>query len=666
MGVAGPLDGSMDSEYGSPPLSVTGGPDLGREQARNRASGRLGTTMDRITRPREAPGGGVGKVPTVRRAEPGGGPDRRRGLDSVAGEDDRPAGQGGAASGPASGPERWLPGLRTLRVYEAAWLRGDLIAGLVLTAMLVPVGIAYATASGVPGICGLYATVVPLLAYALFGPSRILVLGPDSSLAAVILAVVLPVSRGDPERAVSAAALMAVVTGILCIAAGLSRLGFVTELLSKPIRYGYMNGIALTVVVSQLPKLLGFSVEGSGPLRDLWSIASGLLDGKASGAAFSVGAGTLAVILLLRRFPRVPGMLIAVVGATLAVALLGLHEDAGVKVLGPLPQGLPALALPLVDAADLGAIAVGGCAVAMVAFADTSVLSRTWAARSKTSVDPNQEMIGLGAANLAAGLFQGLPISSSGSRTPVAEAAGARTQVAGVVGALAVAALLLFAPDLLRHLPSSALAAVVIASAIGLFEVADLRRILRIQPWEFWLSVGCFAGVAVFGVIHGIALSIAAAVIEFLWDGWRPHHAVMGRVDGIRGFHDIRRYPEARLVPGLVLFRWDAPLFFANAELFQERVLEAVAASRTPVKRVVVAAEPVTSIDVTSADALAELEQRLRASGIELQFAEMKDPVKDKLRRFELFDAFGEGAFHPTVGAAVDAYVEEHRVDWRD
>ncbi len=277
-------------------------------------------------------------------------------------------------------------------------------------------------------------------------------------------------------------------------------------------------------------------------------------------------------------------------------------------------------------------VLVGGFAVALVSFADTSVLSRTYAARTRSPVDPNQEMVGLGAANLAAGLFQGFPISSSSSRTPVAETAGSRTQLTGVFGALGVALLLLLAPDLLQDLPNIALAAVVIAAAIGLFEFKDLKRIYRIQQWEFWLSITCFAGVAVLGAVPGIGLAVLVAVIEFLWDGWRPHYAMLGRVDGIRGFHDIARYPHARLMPGLVLFRWDAPLFFANAELFQNCVLEAVVQSPTPVRRLVVAAEPVTSVDVTSADMLVELEQTLRTGGTELRFAEMKDPVKDKLR----------------------------------
>jgi high affinity sulfate transporter 1 len=565
-----------------------------------------------------------------------------------------------------TGLMRWLPGLRTLRHYDSAWLRDDIVAGLVLTTMLVPVGIAYAVASGVPGINGLYATIIPLLAYALFGPSRILVLGPDSSLAAVILAVVLPLSGGDPTRAVALAGMMAIVSGVACIAAGLARLGFITELLSKPIRYGYMNGIALVVLVSQLPKLLGFSIEGDGPLRDLWAIGSEIFSGGVNWTAALVGAGTLAVILLLKGNKTLPGILIAVVSATIVVGVLNLGERAGVSVLGPLPQGLPSFAIPWISPADFSTVLYGGLAVALVSFADTSVLSRSYAARTRTYVDPNQEMVGLGAANLAAGFFQGFPISSSSSRTPVAEAAGAKTQLTGVVGALAVALLLVAAPNLLQHLPNSALAAVVIASAIGLIEVKDLIRIYRMQRWEFWLSMLCLAGVAVFGAIQGIALAVIIAIIEFLWDAWRPHSAILGRADGVKGYHDITRYPDARLIPGLVLFRWDAPLFFANAELFQERVLEAADKSPTPVRWLVVAAEPVTNVDVTAADILAELDHALRESGIELCFAELKDPVKDKLKRFGLFTQLGERAFFPTLGAAVSAYLEAHPVDWVD
>ncbi|HTI39080.1 MAG TPA: sulfate permease [Vicinamibacterales bacterium] len=555
-----------------------------------------------------------------------------------------------------TGGTRWVPGLETLRHYEASWLRHDIVAGLVMTTMLVPVGIAYAEASGLPGIVGLYATIVPLLAYALFGPSRILVLGPDSALAAVILAVVLPLSGGDPQRALNVAGTMAIVSGIACVAAGLSRLGFITELLSKPIRYGYMNGIAVTIILSQIPKLLGFSASADGPVRQLSMIAEKVGAGSTNPTAVAVGGSALALILALKRRPRIPGMLVAVTAATVVVAVFDLAGRTGISVLGPLPRGLPLPRLPLVPLDSLASVVTGGLSVALVSFADTSVLSRTYAARLRTPVDPNQEMVGLGIANIAAGFFQGFPISSSSSRTPVAEAAGAKTQLTGVVGAVAIALLLVAAPALLQDLPNTALAAIVIASGIGLIEVKDLGRIYRIQRWEFWVSIICFAGVAVFGAIPGILVAIVISVIEFLWDGWRPHSAVLGAVAQVPGYHDITRYPAARLIPGLVLFRWDAPLFFANAEFFHDRVIAAVAHAPAPVRWLVVAAEPVTSIDVTAADALCELDDALSEAGVRMCFAEMKDPVKEKLKRFGLMSRFGE-RFFATIEEAVRAFV---------
>ena len=308
---------------------------------------------------------------------------------------------------------RWLPGLAVLREYRVAWLPHDIAAGIVLAAILVPVGIAYAIASGVPGIYGLYATIIPLLVYALFGPSRILVPGPDFSLAAVILGVVLPLSGGDPNRAVTLASMMAIVSGFVCILAGAAGLGFVTDLLSKPIRYGYMNGIALTVLISQMPKLLGFSIESEGPVRSVLEIGASVLDGETNWIGFAIGAGTLAVIFLLRKSVHVPGILIAVVVATAIVSAFDLANGAGVSVLGPLPQGLPAFAIPWISSSDIIPILIGGCEVAVVSFADTSVLSRSYASRLGRSVDPNQEMVGLGAANFAAGFFRAFPSAAA-------------------------------------------------------------------------------------------------------------------------------------------------------------------------------------------------------------------------------------------------------------
>jgi high affinity sulfate transporter 1 len=561
---------------------------------------------------------------------------------------------------------RWLPGLYVLRHYRLSWLRSDLVAGLALTAVLVPVGMAYAQAAGLPAIYGLYATIVPLIAYACFGPSRILVLGPDSSLAAMIAAVIIPLAAGDSARTIALAGMLAVFTGLLCILAGLLRLGFITELLSKPIRYGYMNGIALTVLVSQLPKLCGFSASGNGVLAETAAFIQGLLAGKANWVTILLGISTLVFILAVKRFRRFPGVLVAVVAATLVTGALDLASRAGVAVLGQLPQGLPSFTIPWIHLTDLGPLLVGAISIAVVSFADTSVLSRSLAARSGDYVDPNQEMVGLGAANLAAGFFQGFSISSSSSRTPVAESAGSRTQVTGLTGAVAIALMLVLSPGLLKNLPNAALAAVVIASAISLFEINDLRRIYRIQRWEFWLSLACFSGVAVFGPIPGILFAIIIALLEFVWDGWRPHYAVLGRAEGVKGYHDITRYPAALRIPGLVLFRWDAPLFFANAEQFHEHVILAVNAAPDPVRWFVLASEPVTSVDVTAADMLAELDDELRKSGIQLVFAEMKDPVKDKLRRFGLLTRFSDRHFYPTLGQAVDAYLEFSGVVWED
>jgi MFS superfamily sulfate permease-like transporter len=337
-----------------------------------------------------------------------------------------------------------------------------------------------------------------------------------------------------------------------------------------------------------------------------------------------------------------------------------------VTVIGQLPQGLPSFAVPWIRLQDLAPLLLGALTISVVSFADTSVLSRSLAAKTGAYVDPNQEIIGLGAANVAAGFFQGFPISSSASRTPVAESAGSKTQVTGLTGAAAIALLLVFAPSLLKNLPNTALAAVVIASAIGLFETRDLRRLYRIQRWEFWLSIACFLGVAIFGPIPGILFAIIIALLEFVWDGWRPHYAVLGRVDGMKGYHDITCYPDARLIPGLLLFRWDAPLFFANAEMFHEQVLEEINKFPTPVSWFVVTAEPVTSVDVTAADMLAELDDELCKAGIQLVFAKMKDPVKDKLNRFGLFSRFDEGHFFLTNGQVVNAYLDASGITWED
>nr|MBP6440752.1 SulP family inorganic anion transporter [Caldilineaceae bacterium] len=427
------------------------------------------------------------------------------------------------------GFSRWIPGLAALRTYQRAWLAKDLMAGLVLTAILVPVGMGYAEAAGLPAIYGLYATIVPLIAYAIFGPSRILVLGPDSSLAAIIAATIVPLAAGDPDRLVALAGMLALLTGGLCILAGLAHFGFITDLLSKPIRLGYLNGIALTVLIGQLPKLLGFSSSGDNLIQEAISLVQGVAQGLTNWTSFAIGVACLAIVLIFKRlWPKIPGVLIAVAGATIVVGVFDLAAAAGVSVVGPLPQGLPSFQIPWVSAGDLSALAAGAIAITLVSFADTSVLSRTFALRGGYEVDQNQEMIALGAANVAAGLFQGFSISSSSSRTPVAESAGAKTQLTGVVGALCIALLLLFAPSLLQNLPNAALGAVVIASCLSLVDIKGVVRLYHLRRGEFALSIVCFLGVALVGVIQGIFIAVALALLGFIWRAWRPYDAVLG------------------------------------------------------------------------------------------------------------------------------------------
>jgi high affinity sulfate transporter 1 len=557
----------------------------------------------------------------------------------------------------------WLPGLELARSYRLAWLRGDIVAGVVLTAMLVPAGMAYAELAGLPAVTGLYATIVPLVVYAVFGPSRILVLGPDSAVSPLVAATIIPLAAAPDER-IPLAGMLAVFVGVAFVAGGIAKLGFVTDLLSKPIRLGYLAGIAVTVIMVQLPKLFGFS-GGGDTFREAVPAFFQNLD-ETNGIALAVGIACIAVIVVFKRFlPIVPGVFVAMAGAMLATALADLSEH-GVEVVGSLPEGLPAFDFPSVPAGDVPELLLGALGIAFVAFADTSVLSRSYASRLGHDVDQSQELIALGAANAATGLFQGFPLSSSSSRTPVAEMAGAKTQLTGLVGAGCLALILLFATGLFENLPQSALAAVVISAVVGLIDVAGVRRLYEMRRAELVVFFASFAGVLLAGVLWGIGIAIALAVLAFLRRAWWPHEAVLGRVDGLKGYHDLARYPDARLIPGLLLYRFDAPLFFANANVFRMRLLKRIAAADVPVRRVVIAAEPMTDVDTTAAEVLEDLDRELAERGIELAFAEMKDPVKDKLAAYGLLDRIGRDRFFPTIGVAVHAYVEQTGVEWVD
>jgi high affinity sulfate transporter 1 len=562
--------------------------------------------------------------------------------------------------------DAWFPALPQYRRYERSWFTQDLVAGLVLAGLLAPAGMAYAAASGLPPVNGLYASILPLLAYAVVGPSRILVMGPDSALTPLIAAAVLPFMRISPSEGLAAAGMLAVIAGVACLAAGLLRFGFLAELLSAPVRYGYLHGIALTIVVGQFATICGFSVPGEslwGQCRDL---LRGLRGDAFRGWAFAIGMVCLVLILVLRVVSRrIPGTLIAVIIGIVA-ALIFTVERHGVALVGDLPRGIPSAAWPHLHWAQTRSLLGAALGVALVAFADTSVLSRAMSIRRHEQVDTSKELIALGVGNVAAGLFHGFPISSSSSRTPVAESAGARTQLTGVVAAAAMVTLAVAAPTAFRHMPKATLAAIVCAAAITLIDVPAMIRLFEVRRSEFALAIAATLAVALLGPVSGAGVAVSLSILNFVRLEWKPHTAELVRVDGLKGYHDRARHPNGHTIPGLLLYRFDAPLFFANARHFADDLQRRIAAQTTPVRCVIVTAEPITDVDATAAEMLADLVIDLHAADIELRFAELKGTVHDRVDRYRVFgDDIPEHTAR-TTGEAVKAYVADFDVPWVD
>jgi high affinity sulfate transporter 1 len=497
-----------------------------------------------------------------------------------------------------------------------------------------------------------------------FGPSRILVLGPDSSLGPMIAATILPIlgSNGSPERAIALASMLALIVGAIMIAAGIAKLGFVADLLSKPTQIGYMNGLALTILVGQLPKLFGFSVNANGLIDEARAFVHGLAHGEAVGAAVAIGLLSLVLILALGRWlPRIPGVLVAVVAAIAASAVFDLAGH-GVSLVGTLPKGFPPLTVPS-PISDLPLLVAGALGIALVALTDTISTASSFAARTGQELDGNGEMIGIGAANVAAGFFQGVPVSTSGSRTAVAEQTGAKTQLTGIIGAAAIVLMLVLAPGLLKNLPNPTLAAVVIAASLSLADIPGTVRLWRQRRVEFVLSITAFLGVALLGVLQGIAVAVALSILNVFRRAWWPYQTTLGRVPGMPGQHDRQVHPEAEQLPGLVIFRFDAPLFFANARTFRDQIRRLAATDPRP-RWIVIAAEPITDVDTTAADMLAELDKGLNAAGTFLVFAELKDPVRAKLERYELIGPLDPNHFFPTIDAALQTFRQHTGADW--
>jgi SulP family sulfate permease len=555
--------------------------------------------------------------------------------------------------------ERFLPGVAVLRRYERTWLRGDVLAGVTVAAYLVPQVLAYAEVAGLPAIAGLWAVGPGLLVYAVLGSSRQLSIGPESTTALMTAAGVgaIVTASGGLVAREEVAALLAIAVGVVCLVGWISRLGFLSELLSKPVLVGYMAGIAALMIVSQLGKVTGIEVEGDSFLQELRYAVTHLAEVHVPTLVLSLFV--LAVLLVLQRLrPTWPTPLIGMLGATLVVSVTGLAETSGIELVGPVPQGLPPFSVPSFAEVDLWQLAPAALGVAIVGYSDNVLTARAFAARHRETIDSNQEFLGLGAANIGAGLVQGFPISSSGSRTVIADTLGARTQLHSLVSLVLVIATLLWLGPLIALFPLAALGAVVVYAALRLIDIAELRRFAAFRRSELVLALSTTAAVLLFGVLPGIGVAIALSVLDLLRRIVHPHDGVLGYVPGIAGMHDIDDHPRSVQVPGLVVYRYDSPLFFANADDFLTRARRAVtdAQSAAPVEWLLLNAEAISEIDLTAIDALEELRRGLSDEGIVLAMARVKQDLRTSLEAGGLVQAVGDDRIFPTLPAAVVAY----------
>ena len=556
-----------------------------------------------------------------------------------------------------TGVERHVPGLHLLRTYQRRWLRPDLVAGVVLAAILVPQGMAYAELAGLPAVNGLYTTVACLVGYAIMGPSRILVLGPDSSLGPLIFAAITPlvVAGDDPGKAVVLAGMMAMIVGVIELGLGFGHLGFVADLLSKEVQVGYMNGLALTIVVGQLPKLCGFSTDADSFIGEFRAFVDGFPDRNTT--AMWLGISLLVVLLVLPRFTtKIPAVLLVVVGATIVTSVF----DLDVKTVGALPQGFPRPSLPWTDWEDFLPMLIAAAGVTLVSLTDTIATSASFAARRGDEVNPNQEMIGIGGANIMAGLFQGFAVSTSGSRTAVAEQSGAKSQVTGLVGAGIVLLMLVAFSSLFADLPQTALAAVVIAAALSLADIPATVRFAKVRVSSLLLSLAAFGGVVFLGVLPGILVAIVLSILLFFRRNWWPHGEVLGREESTGEWHSHSAKHEVVEPEGVLVFRWEAPLFFANAGMFRQQIRHLVH-ERQP-RWLVLQCEAVTDIDVTAADVLEQLDNELDAAGVNILFVELRTRLHDLVDRYGLYATLNREHFYDSITEAL-AEIENKKRD---
>jgi high affinity sulfate transporter 1 len=516
----------------------------------------------------------------------------------------------------------FMPGLEIFTRYDRSWLRSDLGAGLSVAAIALPVGIAYADLAGVPAVFGMYSAIFPLLAYALFGSSRQLMTGPDAATCIIVAASLGPLAGGDPERYLALMVVLTLMTGTLYVLAGFARLGFIANFLSLPILTGYLNGIALIIVAGQLQKLFGYSGEAEEFFPKLLEFIEKL--DQSHLPTLVLGLCLLAVMVILRRIaPKLPAALVVVVVGIVAVVLLGLDQQ-GVAVLGSVPAGLPSLHIAVFEHAVFKELLADAAGIALVSFTSGVLTAKSFARRNRYEINANQELIAFGACNIASGLAQGFPVTGADSRTAVNNAMGGKTQLVGIVAAGSMLLILFFLTQPLGYVPIAALAAVIMVSAVGLFDFAELRSLHEISRRELLLSAGTTLGVLILGVLPGVLLAVALSLFWLLTVVSRPHDGVLGRVKGIKGFHNIEDFPEATTIPGLILYRFEANLVFFNADHFRDRVRAIITAAETPVEWVVIDASSINIVDVTSLHKIGELREELAAQGIVLASARVK------------------------------------------
>ncbi|MGW2512252.1 SulP family inorganic anion transporter [Streptomyces scopuliridis] len=548
-----------------------------------------------------------------------------------------------------------MPGAALFTGYRRSWLAGDLLAGVTVAAYLVPQVMAYASVAGLPPVTGLWAVLPALVLYALLGSSRLLSVGPESTTALMTAAVVGPFAAGDPGRYGAAAAALAVAIALLCLAAWAAKLGFIADLLSRPVLVGYLTGIALLMAVDQLPKLTGVPTSGSDFFPQLLSFLRNFSGVKAATVAFS--AVLLAFLFAApHSWPALPRPLLAVVLGTSVVALFGL-EDNGIAVVGTVPSGLPVPALP--DLSELPRLLVPALGVLLVGYSDVILTGRAFAGRDdRGRLDPNQELFSLGAANFGASLLHGFPVSSSASRTALAASTGARTQAYSLAACTAVLGVLLFLGPVLSRIPVPVLGALVVYAAVRLIDLAGFRRLAAFRRREFLLAAGCLLGVLALGILYGVLVAVGLSVAELLSRVARPHDAVEGLVPGVASMHDVDDYPKARTIPGLLIYRYDSPLFFANAENFKRRALAALDGQTQPVYWFVLNTEANVEVDITALDSMEELRHEMTERGIVFAMARVKQDLRDQLDAYGLTESVGNGLIFPTLPTAVAAYRE--------